>query len=111
MNPARENTHSRRFREDRRNCHLRLPSRNQGEDRNNVAELTLVGVYSDIDRDPRGHIVNVASMTELAHETRPREGSDAMSAEWVDMRDVDLAFDHARILADAKAKLRVNESQ
>jgi hypothetical protein len=29
-----------------------------------------------------------------------------MSAEWVDMRDVDLAFDHARIFADAKAKLR-----
>ena len=33
-----------------------------------VAELTLVGVYSDIDRDPRGHIVSVAFMTELANE-------------------------------------------
>ena len=72
-----------------------------------VVEITLVGVYSDIDRDPRGHIVSVAFMTELADETRPRVGSDAMSAEWVDMRDVDLAFDHARILADAKAKLRI----
>jgi len=71
-----------------------------------VAELTLVGVYSDIDRDPRGHIVSVAFMTELANETRPRVGSDAMSAEWVDTRDVDLAFDHARTFADAKAKLR-----
>ena len=30
-----------------------------------------------------------------------------MSAEWVDMHNVDLAFDHARILADAKAKLRI----
>ena len=30
-----------------------------------------------------------------------------MIAEWVDMRDVDLAFDHARILADAKAKQRI----
>jgi hypothetical protein len=29
-----------------------------------------------------------------------------MSAEWVDTRDVDLAFDHARTFADAKAKLR-----
>jgi len=76
-----------------------------------VAELTLVGVYSDTDRDPRGHIVSVAFMTELANETRPRAGSDAMSVEWVDMRDVDLAFDHARIFADAKAKLRVTESQ
>ena len=34
-----------------------------------VAEITLVGVYSDIDRDPRGHIVSVAFMTELANET------------------------------------------
>ena len=71
-----------------------------------VAELTLVGVYSDIARDPRGHIVSVAFMTELGNETPPRAGSDAMSAEWVDMRDVDLAFDHARIFADAMAKLR-----
>jgi hypothetical protein len=45
----------------------------------------------------------VAFMTELADEPRPRVGSDAMSA---DMRDVDLALDHARILADAKARLR-----
>jgi 8-oxo-dGTP diphosphatase len=74
------------------------------EDRRDVAELTLVGVYSDIDRDPRGHIVSVAFMTELGNEIRPRVGSDAMSAEWVDMRDVDLAFDHAVIFADAKAK-------
>ena len=28
-------------------------------------------------------------------------GLDAMSTEWVDIRDVDLAFDHARIFADA----------
>jgi 8-oxo-dGTP diphosphatase len=71
-----------------------------------VIEITLVGVYSNIDRDPRGHIVSVAFMTELTNETRPRVGSDATSAEWVDMRDVDLAFDHAQILADANAKLR-----
>ena len=57
-----------------------------------VAELTLLGVYSNIDRDPRGHIVSVAFLTELPNETRPRVGSDAMSAEWVDMRDVDLAL-------------------
>ena len=33
-----------------------------------VATITLVGVYSDIDRDPRGHIVSVAFMAELADE-------------------------------------------
>jgi 8-oxo-dGTP diphosphatase len=72
-----------------------------------VVEITLVGVYSDIDRDPRGHIVSVAFMTELAVETRLRVGSDAIGAEWVDMRYADLAFDHAQILADAEAKLRI----
>src|SRR5262249_39653348 len=49
-----------------------------------VTEISVVGVYSDIDRDSRGHIVNVAFMTELTNETPPRVGSDARSAEWVD---------------------------
>ena len=40
-----------------------------------VAKISLVGVYSDIDRDPRGHIVSVAFMTELTNETPPRVGS------------------------------------
>jgi hypothetical protein len=34
-----------------------------------------------------------------------------MSAEWVDMRHVDLAFDHARIFADAKAELSVKDGR
>jgi 8-oxo-dGTP diphosphatase len=76
-----------------------------------VSELTLVGVYSDINRDPRGHIVSVAFMTELTNETPPRVGSDARSAEWVDMGDIDLAFDHARIFADAKAKLHIKAAR
>jgi 8-oxo-dGTP diphosphatase len=76
-----------------------------------VAEISLVGVYSDIDRDPRGHIVSVAFMTELTNETPPRVGSDARSAEWVDMGDIDLAFDHDLIFADAKAKLRIKDAR
>jgi 8-oxo-dGTP diphosphatase len=72
-----------------------------------VAEIALVGVYSEIDRDPRGHVVSVAFMTKLTNEIRTRAGSDAVSAEWVNVRDIDLAFDHARIFADAKAKLSI----
>lgn len=72
-----------------------------------VIEISLVGVYSDIDRDPRGHIVSAAFMTELTNETQAQAGSDAGSAEWVDMCDIDLAFDHARIFSDAKARLRI----
>lgn len=67
-----------------------------------VSGLRLVGVYSDPARDPRGHIVTVAFLAgdvsgELA------AGDDAADAEWVaDWRSVPLAFDHARILADAE---------
>ena len=76
-----------------------------------VAELELVRVYSDIDRDPRGHIVSVAFMAELANDTQPRVASDAGSAEWVDARDVDLALDHAVIFAAAKTKLRIKHAR
>lgn len=69
-----------------------------------LSELTLVGVYSDINRDPRGHIVSVAYATQVPTGASANAGSDAMSAEWMDTRQITLGFDHARILADAKAK-------
>jgi 8-oxo-dGTP diphosphatase len=69
-----------------------------------VTKISLVGVYSDIDRDPRGHIVSVAFEAELMKEILPRAGSDAKSAHWVDTHDVELEYDHARILADAKKR-------
>jgi len=50
-------------------------------------------------------------MAELTNETSPRVGSDARRAEWVDVADVDLAFDHALIFADAKAKLRIKDAR
>jgi len=72
-----------------------------------VDELRLVGVYSDPRRDPRGHTVSVAFMTRLAHAPLPRAGSDAEAAEWLEnWREVELAFDHARIIADAEKLAR-----
>jgi 8-oxo-dGTP diphosphatase len=68
-----------------------------------VSELILVGVYSDLKRDPRGHIVSVAYATQLSSSPSPTAGSDASSAEWLDTRQITLGFDHAQILADAKA--------
>lgn len=70
-----------------------------------VSELTLVGVYSDLKRDPRGHIVSVAYASQLPGDVSPKAGSDATSAEWVDTSQITLGFDHAHILADAKAKV------
>lgn len=72
-----------------------------------VAELRLVGVYSDPHRDPRGHTVSVAFGTVLPSAITPRSASDAESAEWVeDWREHKLAFDHAQILNDAETLLR-----
>ena len=55
-----------------------------------VSELTLVGVYSNLKRDPRGHIVSVAYATELSGDALPIAGSDATNAEWVDTRKLRL---------------------
>ena len=63
--------------------------------------LELVGVYSDPNRDPRGHTCSVAYLAQVAA-TAPHAGDDAAEAEWVeDWRSVKLAFDHAKILKDA----------
>jgi 8-oxo-dGTP diphosphatase len=68
-----------------------------------VGELHLIGVYSDPRRDPRGHTVSVAYLTLVPGTTQPRAGSDATAATWIlDWRSVDLAFDHAKIIADAE---------
>jgi 8-oxo-dGTP diphosphatase len=67
-----------------------------------VGALKLVGVYSDPARDPRGHTVSVAYVTELPHAPQPKPGSDAVTAEWIDdWRKQELAFDHAQIIEDA----------
>ena len=68
-----------------------------------VDRLHLVGVYSDPKRDPRGHTVSVAYTTVLRQAPRPKPGSDAEAAEWVaSWQDLELAFDHAQIIADAE---------
>jgi len=67
-----------------------------------VGELHLVGIYSDPGRDPRGHTVSIAYLSQLAEAPTPTAGSDAEAAQWVkDWRSLDLAFDHAKIIADA----------
>ena len=73
-----------------------------------VSELQLVGVYSDPGRDPRGHTVSVAYLARLPDAPKPKAGSDAEAAEWVkDWRNLDLAFDHAKIIADAEKIMKV----
>jgi 8-oxo-dGTP diphosphatase len=68
-----------------------------------VEVVRLVGVYSDPDRDPRGHNVSCAYLVRLKSDsaTEPSASSDAEEAAFLDPSTVELAFDHARIIADA----------
>jgi 8-oxo-dGTP diphosphatase len=45
-------------------------------------QIALVGVYSNPNRDPRGHTVSVAYTVKLQETQDPQAGSDALSAEW-----------------------------
>ena len=68
-----------------------------------VGALRLIGVYSDPDRDPRGHTCSVAYLASIDR-ADVLAGDDAAAAEWVaDWRSQTVAFDHAQILADAEA--------
>jgi len=70
------------------------------------ADLTLIGVYSDPDRDPRGHTVAIAYGARLTHRVEPRAADDAARAEWVEgWESLSFAFDHGDIIADAHSKL------
>lgn len=66
----------------------------------------IVGVYSGPDRDPRHPTTTVAFLIRGRGGT-PRGGDDAAEAAWVPLRDARrLAFDHDRILRDARRMAR-----
>lgn len=71
-----------------------------------VALETLLGCYSDPQRDARGHTVSLVYVGTA--EGHPRAGSDAAACQVVSAFRVDLplVFDHARILEDYRTFLR-----
>ncbi|MDQ3102175.1 MAG: NUDIX hydrolase [Bacteroidota bacterium] len=61
----------------------------------------LIGVYSDPDRDPRGHYVSVAfHATVIGGE--PSTSKEASDLYWISENDhdIEMGFDHAQILQD-----------
>ncbi|MDQ3405247.1 MAG: NUDIX hydrolase [Actinomycetota bacterium] len=73
-------------------------------------DVRRVGVYDAPARDPRGRYVSCAYMALVGGDVTATAGDDATDARWVSVADLladqdALAFDHARILADAVALL------
>ncbi len=61
----------------------------------------ILGVYSEPDRDPRGHVVSIVFMGSA--EGEPSAGDDARESKLFDIDEVKklrLAFDHRRIFGD-----------
>jgi ADP-ribose pyrophosphatase YjhB (NUDIX family) len=73
-------------------------------------ELTdILGVYSDPQRDPRGHIMSTVFIGWVPSnenaKNKAKAQSDASELEWIDLQMVDnksLAFDHKIILSNYK---------
>lgn len=66
-----------------------------------VVPKRLVGVYSDKDRDPRGHTISVAFLLERI-EGNIRSGDDAYEALFFPIDELPpLAFDHKKIIEDS----------
>jgi 8-oxo-dGTP diphosphatase len=83
--------------------------------------LTQVAAFGDPGRDPRGHTVSVAFVAETDPESaKVTAGDDAAKAEWHawstlalgtnESGTVRLAFDHARVLLAARAKLEASRA-
>ncbi|HKN06539.1 MAG TPA: NUDIX hydrolase [Thermoplasmata archaeon] len=69
--------------------------------------LKIVGVYSGPDRDPRKPTTTVAFLVG-GRGGKPVGHDDAAAAAWVPLSDAHpLAFDHERIVSDARRMLRV----
>ncbi len=70
--------------------------------------MQLVGVYSDVKRDPRGRVITAAytAMTAMPEATA---ADDAAAARWWPLNALpSFAFDHDKILADAKKVLKID---
>ena len=67
--------------------------------------MQLVGIYSDVERDPRGRVIT-AAYTAMTTMPEAVAADDAAAARWWPLSALpQLAFDHDKILADARQKI------
>ena len=71
--------------------------------------MQLSGIYSNVERDPRGRVITAAyaAMTTMPEATA---SDDAAAAKWWPLNELPpLAFDHDKILADAKKVMNIKD--
>ncbi len=77
-----------------------------------VEIIALLGVYSDPNRDPRGHYTTAVFIARPIS-GEPEGGDDASEAAWHNLNSIRLdrmAFDHALVLTDFKDWLRAKDT-
>jgi len=71
-----------------------------------IDTLELLGPYSAPDRDPRERVISLVYYGWAQADARPEAGDDARALAWHPLEGLPvLAFDHAQVLADLRARL------
>jgi 8-oxo-dGTP diphosphatase len=77
-----------------------------------VEPIDILGVYSDPNRDPRGHIMSITFIARIIN-GEAKAGDDASEIKMVKVDDIDkvkLAFDHSQILTHYVGWLKNKET-
>ena len=71
-----------------------------------VDKMIQFRAYDEVDRDPRHRTISVIFTAELSKRAEAKSGDDAAQAKWFPLTKLpELAFDHAKILADFAKQL------
>jgi 8-oxo-dGTP diphosphatase len=68
--------------------------------------IKLLGIYSDPNRDPRGHVISICYLAKGFGEIKPStNASEILTCSLDAAEKLNLAFDHNKILRDAMTEL------
>lgn len=72
-----------------------------------VDDISQIGTFDRVDRDPRGRVITVAYFVVIDGIRKVKGGDDAAGARWFSIQNLpELAFDHQKIMEVAMRKLR-----
>ena len=77
-----------------------------------VEPINILGVYSDPNRDPRGHIMSITFIAKII-KGNLKEGDGVAELRWVEINNLEnikLGFDHSKILSDYETWLKNKET-